>query len=88
MRGSLVFNEVIMPIVDVRLRDGTIIFVGRAQGPFPAFEGGETDVRVVGEDGIDIGTVRLPLPKWEGGKNSEWTVTADFPIRLLEVMPE
>jgi hypothetical protein len=34
--GSIVVDELIIPIVDIHLADGKINFVGRAYGSFPA----------------------------------------------------
>lgn len=35
-KGSLVFDEVIVPLVDIYLADGQVWFVGRTTGPVPA----------------------------------------------------
>jgi hypothetical protein len=35
-KGSLVIDEVVLPIQDIYLRRGEIVFIGRAVGPLPA----------------------------------------------------
>lgn len=47
--GTLVYDELIVPIVEIRLRDSFIEFIGKLTGPVDAFNG--RGVRVFSPEG-------------------------------------
>ena len=84
--GSVVVDEIILPIEQMTLEHGRVIFWAHRSGPIPARERGFTDVEIFGRDGTSIGSVWVYIPGWPdlepGG-----TLTVPFPIMLTSMSP-
>jgi hypothetical protein len=85
MIGTLVVNEVILPIVHVLMGRGEILFVARRNGPLRGYAGGVTDVELFGADGSAIGSVRADIPAWPD-LDDESTLTIPLPMRITEMV--
>lgn len=59
--GTLVVNEVILPVTSLVMRGGTFLIT--ADSPIKQLAEGEADVRLYGSDGTEILTMRCPWPK-------------------------
>jgi hypothetical protein len=84
--GSLVIDERIFPIVDIRLFDRRTFYVARLWGPQEAHEEAFTDVRIIGEDGTAIGEYRQLIPRWTY-IHPGFSVTLVIPMHITELIP-
>jgi hypothetical protein len=85
MIGTLLVNEVILPIAYVRMIRGEITFIARRHGPLRGYAGGVTDVELFGADGSAIGSVRANIPAWPD-LDDESTLTIPLPMRITEMV--
>jgi len=82
--GTLVVNEIVLPIIDIRLQEGLLYYIGRLGGPISAFEGGLTEFEVFGEDGRLIGSWRSAMSSWPAIEEGHG-LTIPVSMSLIEV---
>lgn len=80
--GSIVIDELIFPIVDMRLDDGTLWVVAEVRGPIRA--GDSADYAVHGRDGKPVwysqGNVRFSWPAMRAGTRLRVSLQLDIEV--------
>ena len=65
MKGTIIINEIIFDIIDIRLKDGKMIFLVMTEGSISEFIGGETVLFINDEDGLPIASVKKTVETWQ-----------------------
>ena len=79
-RGSLVLNEQILPLVDIRLRGGQIEMVGQVEARTAMRLDLRGEAQVFGEDGTLIGAV--PQAVFDSGHSGLFHLTRGDTLRV------
>lgn len=82
MKGSVVIDEIVFPIIDLRLRAGVLQIVAYAHGPLRAGGGEATEVHIFGEDGEVVTGARQHRVGWPSLTDTE-EMDVIVPIRMM-----
>jgi hypothetical protein len=80
--GAAVIDEMIFPISRMWLSGGLIHLQAQVGGPTAGRSQGETDVRLIGPDGIPVGEFRMFVGSWPQTYDGD-IVEVDVTIRPL-----
>ena len=81
-KGAIKFADVSIPIVDIQIRNGNFIAIGRGWGPTPEYWGPMT---VIGEDGVILvigGELSCPESKKGQPIDIELVLSPGSPIAM------
>jgi hypothetical protein len=84
MKGTVVIDEIVFPITDLRLHAGVLQVIASVRGPLAAGGGELTEVRVFGDDGMTVIEARRTRASWPLLPDASFEMDMTVPIQMLE----